>query len=234
MNIFCSIARPRSLTFTDMALPEIFTADLFTTASAIIFLQRVFIDLVLAGDNAIIVGMVAARVPAHLRKKVILFGVGAAVIMRIGFSLIAVQMMGITGLKLLGGLMLFWVCWRLFIELRTGHAEQQAEAAVVADDAAAHHQLDAIRPAVIQIVIADLSMSIDNVLAIAGVSRDNPVLLVFGLALSVAFMIFAATLIARLLTRYPWIAYLGLVLILYVAIIMSWEGAYEVLAARKG
>ncbi len=217
-----------------MALSEIFTADLFTTASAIIFLQIVFIDLVLAGDNAIIVGMVAARVPAHLRKKVILFGVGAAVVMRIGFSLIAVQMMGITGLKLLGGLMLFWVCWRLLIELRTGHAEQQAEAAVVADDAAAHHQLDAIRPAVIQIVIADLSMSIDNVLAIAGVSRDNPVLLVFGLALSVAFMIFAATLIAKLLTRYPWIAYLGLALILYVAIIMSWEGAHEVLAARNG
>ncbi len=233
MDIFCSIARPRSLTFTDMALSEIFTADLFTTASAIIFLQIVFIDLVLAGDNAIIVGMVAARVPAHLRKKVILFGVGAAVVMRIGFSLIAVQMMGITGLKLLGGLMLFWVCWRLLIELRTGHAEQQAEAAVVADDAAAHHQLDAIRPAVIQIVIADLSMSIDNVLAIAGVSRDNPVLLVFGLALSVAFMIFAATLIAKLLTRYPWIAYLGLVLILYVAIVMSWEGAHEVLAARN-
>lgn len=195
-----------------------------------IFMQIVFIDLVLAGDNAIIVGMVAARVPAYMRKKVILFGVGAAVIMRIGFSLIAVQMMNVTGLKLLGGLLLFWVCWRLFTELRTGHSEQQEHAEDVADAAVASNQLTALRPAVIQIVIADLSMSIDNVLAIAGVSRDNPVLLVFGLALSVAFMIFAATLIAKLLTRYPWVAYLGLALILYVAVIMSWEGAHELLS----
>lgn len=199
-------------------------------SSFVIFMQIVFIDLVLAGDNAIIVGMVAARVPAYMRKKVILFGVGAAVIMRIGFSLIAVQMMNVTGLKLLGGLLLFWVCWRLFTELRTGHSEQQEHAEDVADAAVASNQLTALRPAVIQIVIADLSMSIDNVLAIAGVSRDNPVLLVFGLALSVAFMIFAATLIAKLLTRYPWVAYLGLALILYVAVIMSWEGAHELLS----
>jgi YjbE family integral membrane protein len=213
-----------------MALSDLFTADLFTMSSFVIFMQIVFIDLVLAGDNAIIVGMVAARVPAYMRKKVILFGVGAAVIMRIGFSLIAVQMMNVTGLKLLGGLLLFWVCWRLFTELRTGHSEQQEHAEDVADAAVASNQLTALRPAVIQIVIADLSMSIDNVLAIAGVSRDNPVLLVFGLALSVAFMIFAATLIAKLLTRYPWVAYLGLALILYVAVIMSWEGAHELLS----
>lgn len=213
-----------------MAFSDIFTADLFTMASFVIFMQIVFIDLVLAGDNAIIVGMVAARVPAELRKKVILFGVGAAVVMRIGFSLIAVQMMNVTGLKLIGGLLLFWVCWRLWIELRSGHAEQIHEAGQSAEKADKNKQLSALRPAVIQIVIADLSMSIDNVLAIAGVSRDNPVLLVFGLTLSVAFMIFAATLIAKLLTRYPWIAYLGLVLIFYVAIIMSWEGAHQVLS----
>ncbi|NND90885.1 MAG: TerC family protein [Granulosicoccus sp.] len=196
-------------------------------ASAAIFVQIVFIDLVLAGDNAIIVGMVAARVPAQMRRQVILFGVGAAVIMRIGFSLVAVQMMAIPGLKLVGGVLLFWVCWRLFVELKTGHAEQQSDASEMADEAEAAQQLSALRPAVIQIVIADLSMSIDNVLAIAGVSRDNPVLLIFGLALSVAFMIFAAAIIARLLTRYPWIAYLGLVLIFYVAIVMTWEGAHE-------
>lgn len=215
-----------------MNLSEVFTADLFTMASFLIFLQIVFIDLVLAGDNAIIVGMVAARVPAPMRRKVILFGVGVAVIMRIGFSLIAVQMLNVTGLKLIGGLLLLWVCWRLFTELRTSHAQQAEFANSMATDAARTNQLTALRPAVVQIVIADLSMSIDNVLAIASVSRDNPMLLVFGLALSVAFMIFAATLIARLLTRFPWIAYLGLVLIFYVAMIMCWEGAHEFIAGR--
>ena len=211
-----------------MALSEIFTADLLTPEALVVFGQIIFIDLVLAGDNAIIVGLVAAKVPAEMRKKVILFGVGAAVIMRIGFSLVAVQMMAITGLKLIGGLLLFWVCWRLFIELRSGHEQQQEEALEMANDSSG--QLDTLRPAVIQIVIADLSMSIDNVLAIAGVSRDYPVLLVFGLALSVALMIFGATLIAKLLTRYPWIAYVGLALIFYVAIIMAWEGSHELLA----
>lgn len=212
-----------------MAFSELFPADLFTLASAALFLQIVFIDLVLAGDNAIIVGMVASRVPVHLRKKVILFGVGAAVVMRIGFSLVAVQLLNITGIKLIGGVLLLWVCWRLYTEIRTGHAEQQEEAREMADEAHAAHHLDKIRPAVIQIVIADLSMSIDNVLAIAGISRDNPILLVFGLALSVAFMVFAATLIARLLTRFPWIAYFGLAMIFYVALKMSWEGIHEVL-----
>jgi len=196
----------------------------FTWHAFNIFVQIIFIDLVLAGDNAIIVGMVAARVPPHLRQRVIFFGIGAAVIMRIGFSLIAVQLLGITGLKLIGGLLLLWVCWRLWVELRTGY-EDEAEAAENLE----HQPFRSMRPAVIQIVIADLSMSIDNVLAIAGVSREYPVLLVFGLALSVAFMIFAATLIAKLLKRYPWIAYLGVVLILYVAAVMIWEGGVEVI-----
>jgi YjbE family integral membrane protein len=191
-----------------------------------VFMQIVFIDLVLAGDNAIIVGMVAARVPAPMRKRVILFGVGAAVVMRIGFSLIAVQLLHITGLELFGGVLLLWVCWRLWIELRTGYDDQMAAA-----DGLGHQPFTAMRPAIIQIVIADLSMSIDNVLAIAGVARDHPLLLIFGLSLSVAFMIFAATLIARLLKRYPWVAWLGIVLILYVALIMIWEGGHKVMAA---
>jgi len=132
-----------------------------------VLVQVIFIDLVLAGDNAIIVGLVASRVPPEMRKKVILWGIGAAVVMRIGFSLITVQLLNIVGLKLIGG--------------------------------ALPKPFTSMRPAIIQIVIADLSMSIDNVLAIAGVSRDYPAILVFGLALSVAFMIFAATLIAKLL-----------------------------------
>ena len=211
-----------------MALSEVFTADLCTTASAILILQIVVIDLVLAGDNAVIVGILAFQVPTHLRKKVILLGVGVAVVMRIGFSLIAVQMVNITGLKLAGGLLLFWVSWRLSIALRTRYAKQLAEAEDMANQAAANHHLDAIRPAVIQIVIADLSMSIDNVLAIAGVSRDNSVLMMFGLGLSAAFLIFATTLIAKLSTRYPWFTYFGLVLIFFAAIVMTWEAAHEV------
>ena len=184
-----------------------------------VFLQVIFIDLVLAGDNAIIVGMVASRVPPEMRSKVILWGIGAAVVMRIGFSLIAVQLLNIVGLKLLGGALLLWVCWRLWDELRSGYAD-------VADEEA--QPFTSMRPAIIQIVIADLTMSVDNVLAIAGVSRDYPAILVFGLVLSVAFMIFAATLIAKLLKRYPWIAYLGLALIFFVALDMIWEGGHEI------
>ena len=188
-----------------------------------VLIQVIFIDLVLAGDNAIIVGMVASRVPAEMRKKVILWGIGAAVVMRIGFSLITVQLLGIIGLKLIGGALLLWVCWRLWVELRSGYGELEGE-----ENA---QPFSSMRPAIIQIVVADLSMSIDNVLAIAGVSRDYPAILVFGLALSVAFMVFAATLIAKLLKRYPWIAYVGLVLIFYVSLVMMWEGGHEVLAA---
>ena len=194
-------------------MTELFGPELFTAKAAAIFVQIIFIDLVLAGDNAIIVGMVASRVPQHMRKKVILFGIGAAVIMRIGFSLIAIQLLSITGLKFFGGLLLLWVCWRLWVELRADNAEHSEAAEATASDASDQNQLAALWPAVIQIVIADLSMSIDNVLAIAGISREFPILLIFGLALSVAFMIFAATMIAKLLQRYPWIAYVGLALI---------------------
>jgi len=215
-------------------MTELFGPELFTAKAAAIFVQIIFIDLVLAGDNAIIVGMVASRVPVHMRKKVILFGIGAAVLMRIGFSLIAVQLLNITGLKLFGGLLLLWVCWRLWVELRSGYAEQSEEATEMTEDAEKGNQLAALWPAVIQIVIADLSMSIDNVLAIAGISRDFPVLLIFGLALSVAFMIFAATMIAKLLEKYPWIAYVGLALIFYVGLIMAWEGAHELIPVLTG
>ncbi len=198
-----------------------FFSNLQSLEALNVLVQVIFIDLVLAGDNAIIVGMVASRVPPEMRKKVILWGIGAAVVMRIGFSLITVQLLNIVGLKLFGGALLLWVCWKLWQELRAGHDE---------DGESKAEPFTSMRPAIIQIVIADLSMSIDNVLAIAGVSRDFPAILVFGLVLSVAFMIFAATLIANLLKRYPWIAYVGLVLILWVSIEMMWIGANEVLA----
>jgi len=189
-----------------------------------VLIQVIFIDLVLAGDNAIVVGMVAARVPAEIRQKVILAGIAAAVVMRILFSLVALQLLAITGLKLLGGLALLWVCWKLYQEIRDFQADGEALDA----EAAEANQFSSLRPAIIQIVIADLSMSIDNVLAIAGVSRDYPVILVFGLVLSVAFMIFAATQIAKLLKRFPWIAWVGLVLIVWVAFTMIYEDVVHI------
>lgn len=204
-----------------MSFAEIFS-DLQSLDAFNVLIQVIFIDLVLAGDNAIIVGMVASRVPPEMRKKVILFGIGAAVIMRIGFSLITVQLLNVIGLKLIGGALLLWVCWRLWSELRTGYDDLEGENGEA-------KPFTSMRPAIFQIVIADLSMSIDNVLAIAGVSRDYPAILVFGLALSVAFMVFAATLIAKLLKRYPWVAYVGLILIFYVSLVMMWEGGHEVL-----
>jgi len=191
-----------------------------------VFLQILLIDLVLAGDNAIIVGMVASRVPPELRKKVIFWGIGAAVVMRIGFSLIAVQLINIPGLKVAGALLLLWVVWKLGSELWEAHKKSGEEHVEEAEG----EQFTSMRPAVIQIVIADLSMSIDNVLAIASVSRDYPLLLIFGLVLSVALMIFAATMISKLLQRFPWVAWIGLILIFWVAIQMLWEGLPEVKA----
>lgn len=200
-----------------------FFANLQSAEAFAVLIQVILIDLVLAGDNAIVVGLVASRVPPEMRKKVILWGIGAAVVMRIGFSLITVQLLNIVGLKLIGGALLLWVCWRLWVELRAGHGDEDGDSTA--------EPFTSMRPAIIQIVIADLSMSIDNVLAIAGVSRDYPAILVFGLVLSVAFMIFAATLIANLLKRYPWIAYVGLVFIFWVGLVMMWEGGHEVLNA---
>ena len=210
-------------------LSGLITPELFTLKALGVFWQIIFIDLVLAGDNAIIVGMVASRVPAEMRQKVIFWGIGAAVVMRIGFSLITVQLMAFPGIKLIGGLLLLWVCWRLWVELKSNYSHQLEEGSETAEEADNTHKLDQLRPAVIQIVIADLSMSIDNVIAIAGVSHEFPILLVFGLALSVAFMVFAATKIADALTKYPWIAYVGLVFILYVAVKLIYAGAFEVI-----
>ena len=197
--------------------------DIFSLHAFSVFVQVIFVDLILAADNAIIVAMVAARVPAEMRQRVILLGIAAAVVMRIGFSLIAVQLLAVTGIKLFGGLLLLWVCWKLWQEITKpeNHAEETSQE---------EQQLGSLRVAIFQIVIADLSMSIDNVLAIAGLSRDYPLILVFGLVLSVAFMIFAATLISKIVDKYPWINYVGLIIIFYVALQMIWEGSHELFA----
>jgi YjbE family integral membrane protein len=200
----------------------------------------IVIDLVLAGDNAIVVGMAAAGLPNHLRRKAIVIGIGAAAAMRIVFALFTTQLLNVVGLLLIGGFLLLWVCWKLWREARAGGQAAEAAGADVLDyrlDQSLHgvpvaSEPATIRPktfrqAIVQIIVADASMSLDNVLAIAGTARHHLWVLVIGLALSVALMGVAATYIARLLRRYPWISYVGLALIAIVATMMIWEGAKE-------
>ncbi len=180
----------------------------------------------LAGDNAIVIGMVAAGLPKADRKKVIVAGIVVATVMRILFAAVTVQLLQIVGLVLAGGLLLLWVCWKLWREIQEQRAQRQS--AIEARSPAMVQPTKTIRQAVAQIVIADLSMSLDNELAVAGIARDHIWVLVFGLALSVALMGLAATWIARLLERHHWIAYVGLAVIFYVAVTMIVEGAYDV------
>ena len=202
-------------------------------------LQVVVVDLVLAGDNAIVVGMAAAGLPAKDRARVIAIGIAAATLMRIGFAAVTVQLLQIVGLLLAGGLVLLWVAWKLWREIRVRreahHAPDSAAGAQGSDgaDAAAlgHAPPKRMRDAIVQIVVADVSMSLDNVLAVAGIARDHTWVLVVGLVLSVAFMGLAAAWIARQLEHRPWIAYVGLAVIFYVAMAMIVEGWREVAAA---
>ena len=186
-------------------------------------IQVILVDLMLAADNAIVIGLAAASVPAAMRPRVIMLGIAAAAVLRILFALVTVQLLQIVGLVLVGGLLLLWVCWKLWRELRNSRNNPEA------DDGEPSAQSKSLRQAVFQIIVADVSMSLDNVLAVAGIARHEPVILVFGLALSVALMAFAATLIARLLERYSWIAYIGLAVILQVALFMIWEGCQELM-----
>jgi YjbE family integral membrane protein len=181
------------------------------------YLQIIFINVVLSGDNIVVIGMAAASLRPELRAKAIMAGIAAATLIRIVFAVIATRLLAITGLLVAGGLLLLWVCWKMFEELRG----QDAGTAAGALDAASEKTL---AQAIVQIVIADVSMSLDNVLAVAGAARANLPALVFGLVLSVVLMGFAASLIARLLARYRWIAWLGLVIIVYVALSMIYGG----------
>jgi len=203
--------------------------------------QVIFVDLVLAGDNAIVVGMVAAGLPAGDRRRVIIIGIVAATVMRILFAVVTIQLMKIVGLILAGGLLLLWVCWKLWREIEDRRKESAAaravaEAAIVdGGEAPSETPLPSrktprkrLRQATVQIVIADLSMSLDNVLAVAGIARDHTWVLITGLVFSVAFMGLAAAYIARLLERHHWIAYIGLVVIFYVAIEMIAAGTQDV------
>lgn len=182
-------------------------------------LQVLMIDVVLAGDNAVVIGLAAARVPPDLRKKVILWGLIAAVALRVGLAVIAVQLMGVIGLRLAGGILLLWVCWRFYRDIKGGHHH----------DTQAIGAMGSLRQAVVQIVLADVSMSLDNVLAVSGAAIGHLDVLVIGLLMSVALMGAAANLIARLLERYRWISYVGLVIVLYVALNMIWHGGHDVM-----
>ncbi len=195
------------------------------------------IDLVLAGDNAIVIGLAAAGLPKEQRAKAILLGIIAATVLRIIFAGITTQLLAIVGLLLAGGILLLWVCWKMWRELREGHDQEQldAEEALADADLNKDGQIAGGAPrktfaqAAWQIVVADITMSLDNVLAVAGAAREHPWVLVFGLALSIALMGIAASFIARLLQKHRWIAYVGLAVILYVAIEMIYRGGLEVL-----
>jgi YjbE family integral membrane protein len=185
-------------------------------------LEVVFVNLVLSADNAIVVGIAVAGLPPGRRWPVMVLGIGAATALRIVFAAFTVQLLSVIGLLLAGGLLLLWICWKLWRDLRGGR---------LSVDAAEGEAPKSMREAVVQIFVADVSMSLDNVLAIAGVARTDLWVLVVGLVLSVAFMGLAAALIARVLDRHPWIAYVGLAVIFYVAIRMIIDGAHAVLAA---
>jgi YjbE family integral membrane protein len=201
--------------------------DLGLWAQLVTLGQVIAIDLVLAGDNAIVVGMAAAGVPKEQRRKVIFAGIGAAIMLRIFFALITTQLLAVIGLTLAGGILLLWVCWKMFNELR-----EQASDEITPDEALEAGNLpEKAKPmgtAIWQIVVADVSMSLDNVLAVAGAAQEHPYILAVGLLLSVAMMGTAANLIAHVLHRHRWIGWIGLVIITYVAISMIWRGGEEV------
>ncbi len=193
--------------------------------------QVIMIDLVLAGDNAIVIGLAAAGLPEGQRRKAILIGILAATFLRIGFASVTVQLLQIIGLLLAGGILLLWVCWKMWRELRNSHHQPTAQSLSSASAAGAPDTTGpqkSLGQAVWQITLADVSMSLDNVLAVAGAAREHPMILIFGLALSIALMGLAANFIARILEKHRWVAYVGLAIILYVALDMIYRGGMEV------
>ena len=190
--------------------------------------QIVVIDLVLAGDNAIVVGLAASRVHPALRARVIFWGMAGAVLLRVSFAAVATHLLMIVGLTLAGGILLLWVCWKMYREIRfAAPVPAMAGGGSGFSDAPSPTQPMAFKAALIQIIIADVSMSLDNVLAVAGAAREHPAVLIFGLSLSILLMGVAARAIASLLHKFRWLAYVGLAVILYVAFGMIVRGAAE-------
>lgn len=193
------------------------------------FLQVLLIDLVLAGDNAIVVGALAAGLPADQRKKVIVIGVVAALVLRIFFALTVSWLLGIVGLVLAGGLLLLWVAWRMYRDLHHGEpGSSPGSPEIAGDENSGIPAAKSFAAAAWSVAIADVSMSLDNVLAVAGAAREHPGILIVGLIFAVALMGIAANVIAQYIERYRWIAWFGLAVIVYVAGKMIWEGFHEV------
>ena len=189
----------------------------------------IIIDIVLSGDNAIVIGMAVSGLPDRLRKRAIVIGIAAATVLRIGFAAITLELLHIIGLTLAGGILLLWVCWKMWREIRDTRLEQQRQEGGLVDQPS--RPVTTLRQALILIIVADVSMSLDNVLAVAGAANDNQHVLIFGLVLSIALMAVAANYIAKLLQRHHWIAYIGLGVIFYVSLDMIWRGSTEVMAA---
>ncbi|OYU70688.1 MAG: tellurium resistance protein TerC [Alphaproteobacteria bacterium PA2] len=214
------------------------------SGSLITFFQVVMIDLALAGDNAVAVGLAAAGLPVDQRRKAIIYGLLGAVVMRIGFALMAVFMLKQIGLLLAGGILLIWVCWKMWSELREQHAEETAQGEQALEDATGVEitnevattkpQAKTLGQALTQILMADVAMSLDNVLAVAGAAREHPQVMVAGLLIAITLVGFAASYIAQLLHRFRWLGYLGLAIVFYVALHMMWEGHRTVVIDLKG
>src|SRR3954466_8007939 len=202
-------------------------AGLLTPATIAALIEILMIDIVLAGDNAIVVGALAAGLPTDQRKKVIMIGVLAALVLRIAFALVVSQLLQIVGLVLAGGILLLWVAWKMYRELQH-NGESAGSDEIVGDEHSGVKPAKSFASAAWGVAVADVSMSLDNVLAVAGAAREHPYVLVFGLVLSVLLMGVAANFIARYIERYRWIAWVGLLVILWVALKMIYEGAGHV------
>ena len=205
-------------------------SDIVSSEAIAALLQVIMINFVLSGDNAVVIGLATAGLPSEQRKRAIFVGILAATVLRIAFAGVATQLLQVLGLLLAGGILLLWVCWKMWRELRArSHGEAEAEDVDATTGRPLRHKT--FRQAALQIVVADVSMSLDNVLAVAGAAREHPFILAFGLLLSIAMMAVAANLLGRLIEKYRWIAYLGLVVILYVAFDMIYRGTLEVTPA---
>lgn len=188
------------------------------------FLQVLAIDLLLAGDNAIVVGALAAGLPAEQRRKVIIIGILAALVLRIAFALVVTQLMAIVGLIFIGGLLLVWVAWKMWRDLRDHSSDSPGSPEIAGDEGSGLRPAKSFVGAAWAVAVADVSMSLDNVLAVAGAAREHPGILIVGLIFAVGLMGFAANIIAKYIERYRWIAYIGLAVIVYVAVKMIYDG----------
>ncbi len=207
-----------------------FLSDAATFDTILDYGKIIIADIVLSGDNALIIGMAAAGLAPELRKKAIIFGMVVAAVLRILFALVATYLLDIPGLLLVGGLLLFYVCWGLYKEIKSGHAEEETDPLAIAENMDKENPdkpKRTLKQALIAITIADVSMSLDNVIAVAAIADGDSNKLIIGLGLAILLMAFAATLIMKLLTRYPWISWAGLIVLIYVSAEMLYRGIFD-------